>query len=55
MSILWTERVAVRTAGTNYRTMLVDEKGPVPADKMMGLWALWNKAVGAKLLMMLAG
>ena len=48
LSVLWNERVAVRTAGTNYRTMLVDEKGPVPADEMVGFWALWNKAVGAK-------
>ena len=28
--------------------MLMDEKGPVPADEIPGLWALWNEAVGAK-------
>ena len=48
MSIAWNERVAVRTAGKDYRAMLMDEKGPVPADEIPGLWALWNEAVGAK-------
>ena len=28
--------------------MLMDEKGPIPADEMPGLWVLWNEAVGAK-------
>ena len=48
MSIMWSERVAVRTAGKDFRAMLVDEKSPIPAAEMVGLWALWNEAVGAK-------
>ena len=48
MSTSWNERVPVRTAGKDYRAMLMDEEGPVPADEMPGLWALWNEAVGAK-------